>query len=120
MSNHKSWLITLAGSTPSGTDRADRAALQAGLDLALAAGAFGQRVTLVLAGKGLELLTRTPDRDDPLHRLLGSAPFYDIDAVYVLNGANTLTAFRDDLHVMAMSATEWLAVSGEADVVINY
>lgn len=120
MSNQKSWLITLAGSTPSGTDLADSTALQAGLDLALAAGAFGQRVTLVLAGQALELLTSTPGRDDALYRLLGSAPFYDIDAVYVLDGANTLTAFRDDLRVVAMSTTTWLAVADEAHVVINY
>ncbi|MDA9988624.1 DsrE family protein [Luminiphilus sp.] len=102
------------------SDSADRAALQAGLDLALAAGAFGQRVTLVFAGGGVDLVTHTTDAEDSLYRLLGSAPFYDIDSVYVLDGATSQTIFRDDLHVTAMSHKEWLAAAGEAHVVINY
>ena len=123
MSNRKSWLITLAGGAPTSTgdsDGADRTALQAGLDLALAAGAFGQRVTLVFAGGGVDLVTHTTDAEDPLYRLLGSAPFYAIDLVYVLDGATSQTIFRDDLHVTAMSHNEWLAAAGEAHVVINY
>jgi hypothetical protein len=123
LSNRKSWLITLAGGTPTrdgGHDGNDRSSLQAGLDLALAAGAFGQRVTLVFAGDGVDLVTRTANVEDPLYRLLGSAPFYDIDSVFVLDGAAPHTAFRDDLRVTAMSHTEWLAVAGEAHVVVNY
>ena len=123
LSNRKSWLITLAGGASTSTgysDGADRTALQAGLDLALAAGAFGQRVTLVFAGGGVNLVTHTTDAEDPLYRLLGSAPFYDIDSVYVLDGATPQTPFRDDLHVLAMSYNEWLAAAGEAHVVINY
>ena len=129
MSNRKSWLITLLGvastsaDSPDGTARTggnDRSALQAGLDLALAAGAFGQRVTLVFAGDGVDLVTRTADAEDALYRLLGSAPFYDIDSVYVLNKASPKPAFRDDLRVIAMSHTEWLAAASEADIVVNY
>ena len=123
LSNRKSWLITLTGDTPISTgdsDGVDRTALQAGLDLALAAGAFGQRVTLVFAGGGVGLITHTTDAEDPLYRLLGSAPFYDIDSVYILDGATPQTAFRNDLHVTAMSHKEWLAAAGEAHVVINY
>ena len=123
LSNRKSWLITLTGDTPISTgdsDSVDRTTLQAGLDLALAAGAFGQRVTLVFAGGGVGLVTHTTDAEDPLYRLLGSAPFYDIDSVYVLDGATSQTIFRDDLHVTAMSHSEWLAVAGEAHVVVNY
>ena len=123
LSNRKSWLITLAGGTKTnmgGSDGIDRTALQAGLDLALAAGAFGQRVTLVFAGDGVDLITRTPDAEDPLYRLRGSAPFYDLDSVYVLGETSSQIAFRDDLHVTAMSHSEWLAVAGEAHVVVNY
>jgi sulfur relay (sulfurtransferase) DsrF/TusC family protein len=120
LSNRKSWLITLAGDAPTGADGADRTALQAGLDLALAAGAFGQRVTLVFAGNGVDLVTRAADTEDPLHRQLGSAPFYDIDSVYVLDAATPQSALRDDLRVTVMSHAEWLAVAGEAQVVVNY
>ena len=123
LSNRKSWLITLAGGAPTSTgdgNGADRTALQAGLDLALAAGAFGQRVTLVFAGSGVDLVTHTADAEDPLYRLLGSAPFYDIDSVYVLDGAAPRSAFRNDLQVSAMSHDEWVAEAGEAHVVVNY
>lgn len=120
MSNSKSWLITLAGETAISSDGSDRAALQSGMDLALAAGAFGQRVTLVFTGPGIDLLTRTPNEQDALYRLLGSAPFYDINDVYVLGGTQTLPAFREDLHVIALSRTEWLTVASEAQVVVNY
>ena len=123
LSNRKSWLITLTGDTPISTgdsDSVDRTTLQAGLDLALAAGAFGQRVTLVFAGGGVDLVTHTTDAEDPLYRLLGSAPFYDIDSVYVLDSATSQAPFRNDLHVTAMSHNEWLAAAGEAHVVINY
>lgn len=129
LSNRKSWLITLLGAVSTSADSADgtarnggndRSALQAGLDLALAAGAFGQRVTLVFAGDGVDLVTRTADAEDALYRLLGSAPFYDIDSVYVLNKASPKPAFRDDLRVIAMSHTEWLAAASEADIVVNY
>jgi sulfur relay (sulfurtransferase) DsrF/TusC family protein len=123
LSNQRSWLITLSGGAAPNTDDSDgvdRTALKAGLDLALAAGAFGQRVTLVFAGSGVGLVTHTTDAEDPLYRLLGSAPFYDIDSVYVLDGATPQTAFRNDLHVTAMSHKEWLAAAGEAHVVINY
>ncbi len=124
LSNRKSWLITLAGGAPTSTgdsDGADRTALQAGLDLALAAGAFGQRVTLVFAGGGVDLVTHTTDAEDPLYRLLGSAPFYDIDSVYVLDGATSTDPFqRRPARLTAMSHNEWLAAAGEAHVVINY
>jgi hypothetical protein len=37
-----------------------------------------------------------------------------------LDGVTPQTAFRNDLHVTAMSHNEWLAAAGEAHVVINY
>ena len=113
-SNSKDWLITLSGGQKS------PAALQAGADLALAAGAFGQRVTLVFSGEGLALLTSEPDCHESLHRLLGSLPYYEIDRVYALASYNEATTYRDDLTVLPMSQSEWSAAEAAADIVVNY
>ena len=113
-SNSKDWLITLSGKAQSST------ALQAGADLALAAGAFGQRVTLVFSGEGLALLTSEPDRHESLHRLLGSLPYYEIDRVYALASNNEVAPYRDDLAVLPMSQAEWTAAEMASDTVVNY
>ena len=113
-SNIQDWLITLSGNAQSST------ALRAGADLALAAGAFGQRVTLVFSGEGLALLTSEPDRHESLHRLLGSLPYYEIDRVYALASYNEARTYRDDLTVLSMSQVEWSAAEAAADIVVNY
>ena len=113
-SNSKDWLITLSGKAQSST------ALQAGADLALAAGALGQRVTLVFSGEGLSLLTSESDRHESLHRLLGSLPYYEIDRVYALASHNEAAPYRDDLTVLSMSQSEWSAAEAAADIVVNY
>ena len=113
-SNSKDWLITLSGGAQSPP------ALQAGADLALAAGAFGQRVTLVFSGEGLALLKSKPDHHESLHRLLGSLPYYEIDRVYALASHNEVPTYRDDLAVLPMSQSEWSAAEAAADIVVNY
>ena len=94
--------------------------LQAGTDLALAAGAFGQSVTLVLAGEALDLLKASAQGDDGLWRLLGSLPYYDIDAVYALEWEDRPDVLREDLNIVDMSRAEWRAVVGDADIVVHY
>ena len=113
-SNSKDWLITLSGKAQLSTT------LQAGADLALAAGAFGQRVTLVFSGEGLALLKLEPDRHESLHRLLGSLPHYEIDRVYALAPHNEAPIYRDDLTVLPMSRFEWSAAEAAADIVVNF
>ena len=113
-SNSKDWLITLSGTAQSST------ALQAGGELALAAGAFRQRVTLVFCGEGLALLASEPDRHESLHRLLGSLSYYEIDRVYALESHNEAPTYRDDLAVLPMSQAEWTAAEMASDIVVNY
>ena len=110
----KDWLITLSGKTRS----AD--ALQAGADLALAAGAFGQKVMLVFSGEGLALLKPEPANHESLHRLLGSLPYYEIDRVYALASPNQSLTYREDLTVLPMSQAEWSAAATASDIVVNY
>lgn len=113
--NHRKWLLTLSGGSSSSDD-----SLQAGTDLALAAGAFGQSVTLVLAGEALDLLRASAQGDDGLWRLLGSLPYYDIDAVYALEWEDRPDVLREDLNIVNMSHAEWRAVADEADIAVHY
>lgn len=113
-STSKRWLITLSGGRHPTSD------LQAGIELALAAGAFGQEVTLVFAGNAHELLKPAPEQDEPLHRLLGSLPYYEIDQVYALSKPEAYLPSRDDLKVVAMTPQDWATVAQGADVVVNY
>ena len=113
--NHRKWLLTLSGGSSPGDN-----SLKAGTDLALAAGAFGQSVTLVLAGEALDLLRASARGDDALWRLLGSLPYYDIDAVYALEWEDRPEVPREDLNIVDMSRAEWRAVAGEADIVVHY
>ena len=113
-SNSKNWLVTLSGKAQS------TAALQAGADLALAAGAFGQIVTLVFTGEGLALLRPEPEGHESLHRLLGSLPYYEIEQVYALASDDVALPYRDDLTVLPMSQAEWTAAEMASDIVVNY
>ena len=113
--NHRKWLLTLSGGSSPGDH-----SLKAGTDLALAAGAFGQSVTLVLAGEALDLLNASAQGDDALWRLFGSLPYYDIDAVYALEWEDRPEVLREDLKIVDMSRAEWRAVAGEADIVVHY
>ena len=113
-SNSKRWLITLSGIPKSAT------ALRAGADLALAAGAFGQKVTLAFSGEALELLKPEPSDHESLHRLLGSLPYYEIDRVYALAPRDETLLFRDDLTVLLMTQAEWSTVATASDIVVNY
>ena len=113
-SNSKNWLITLSGKAQA------TATLQAGVDLALAAGAFGQKVTLVFSGEGLALLQPEPRRHESLHRLLGSLPYYEIDQVYALASYSEALTYRDDLTVLPISQAEWAATEVTSDIVVNY
>jgi len=113
--NHRKWLLTLSGrSSPSENS------LKAGTDLALAAGAFGQSVTLVLAGEALDLLNASAQGDDALWRLLGSLPYCDIDDVYALEWEDRPEVLREDLNIVNISRAEWRAVADEADIVVHY
>jgi hypothetical protein len=113
--NSKRWLITLSGGGENSMD-----ALRAGTELALAAGAFGQRVTLVFGGTGLSLLAPQAGDSSELAKLLGSLPYYDIEAVYRLPALEEPETWRDDLNVRPIAPHEWQAVAAEADVVVNY
>ena len=104
----------------SGSDGAGDIALRAGTDLALAAGAFGQSVTLVFAGDAVRLLRPPVVGDDTLWRLIGSLPYYDIDSVYALEPGDTIDAWRDDLSIVVMSPTEWHSAALRADIVMHY
>ena len=113
--NYQKWLLML-----SGAGGEDGSALRAGADLALAAGAFGQSVTLVFAGDAIKLLHSSIEGDDTLWRLLGSLPYYDIDSVHALDLDETIHAWREDLPIVPMSPSEWRSAALKADIVVHY
>ena len=95
-------------------------AVRAGADLALAAGAFGQQVTLVFSGAGLEFLKPKPAHDQSLYRLLGSLPLYEIEQVHALTLHGEGRLFRSDLSVVTMTPDQWAVAAAGADIVVNY
>ena len=114
-STDRSWLITLCGAPHCETS------LKAGTDVALAAGAFDQKVILVFAGAGLELLKEeAPRRCESLHRLLGSLPYYEIDQVHALTSSAQNMSFRNDLEIIFMTPKAWTVAAATADIVVNY
>lgn len=71
-------------------------------------------------GDALEFLTSPPTRDDALHRLLGSLPFYEIDTVHALTPHDAFLSFRDDLKIVRMTPEDWVSAAENADIVVNY
>lgn len=94
--------------------------MRAGVDLALAAGAFGQEVTLVFSGRALNLLAQQPLDQGPLYRLLGSLPYYDIDRVFALSEPEQGGAYRNDLSILPLDPRQWREMMSGADIAVNY
>ena len=115
MSNRKHWLLTISG----GSD-GDPQTMRAGVDLALAAGAFGQQVTLVFSGAALPFLGDTAPSEEALYRLLGSLPYYDIEQVYALNGAEEHASYREDISITPLTPRQWSNAASKADIAVNY
>ena len=115
MSNSKQWLIMISGG---GENPA--LAFKGGLDLALAAGAMGQHVSLAFSGQGLDLLHASPNQVSDTYRLLGSAPFYDIKQIYAVYEGEATLPLRTDIPIALMSAHAWQAAIASHDVVVNY
>jgi hypothetical protein len=116
LSNSKSWLITLSSASPDATEN-----VRAAIDLALAAGAFGQQVTLVLCAGALDLAAKSASQHEQIHQLLGAAPFYDIEQIFLLGCDEISDAdLRDDLHFARLTPDQWRLSEQAADIALNY
>ena len=92
-----------------------------GIDLGLAAAAFGQQVNLVFSGSSLPLLYIDTNLEPDTYRLLGSAPFYGIDKCYaVLPGIKFEGEFRTDIAIRVLDSNNLHAILDTADIVLNY
>ena len=101
MANSASWLIVIASAPYQHRLDSDPA-----VDLVMAAGAFGQQVSLLFMGEGRGYLDAeiTPgDGQTDLRKLLKSLPLYDVDDVYVLanEDADTKAAFTVPAEIIA-------------------
>jgi len=115
LSNSKHWLLTISG----GAD-GDPQTMQAGVDLALAAGAFGQQVTLVFSGAALQLLCKKAPPEEALFRLLGSLPYYDIEHVFALSCSEENLIYREDIRIATLTPRQWSDIASKADIAVNY
>jgi len=89
----------------------------------MAAGAFGQQVSLLLMGEGRGYLDAeiTPgDEQTDLRKLLKSLPLYDVDNVYVLadEDADTKAAFTVPAEIIASDDASRLIA--HADHVVSF
>ena len=116
LSNSKGWLITLSSASPDKDEE-----VRAALDLALAAGAFGQQVTLVLCADALDLAAKSASHHQQSHQLLGAAPFYDIEQIFVL-GCDEIpdSDLRTDLPLVRLTHDEWRRAEQKADIALTY
>ncbi len=82
MANSASWLLVIASAPYQ-----HRLDSDPGVDLVMAAGAFGQQVAVLFMGEGCRYLDAkiTPGNyQTDLRKLLKSLPLYDVENVYVL------------------------------------
>ena len=89
----------------------------------MAAGAFGQQVSVLFMGKGRGYLDAeiTPgDEQTDLRKLLKSLPLYDVDDVYVLadEDSDTKAAFTVPAEVIASDDASRLIAN--ADHVVSF
>ena len=89
----------------------------------MAAGAFGQQVSVLFMGEGRGYLDAeiTPgDEQTDLRKLLKSLPLYDVDDVYVLadEDADTKAAFTVPAETIASDAASRLIA--HADHVVSF
>ena len=94
--------------------------MRAGIELALAAGAFGQRVTVVISGRACGLLEKTAPIDESLSKLIGALPYYEIPRVHILSMETPRTPLRDDLEICVMTHQQWSNIARSSDIAVNY
>lgn len=118
MANSASWLIVIASAPYQHRLDSDPA-----VDLVMAAGAFGQQVSVLFMGEGRGYLDAeiTPGDDQTdLRKLLKSLPLYDVDNVYVLadEDADTKAAFTVPTEIIASDDASRLIT--HADHVVSF
>ena len=118
MANSASWLLVIASAPYQHRLDSDPA-----VDLIMAAGAFGQQVSVLFMGEGRGYLDAeiTPgDEQTDLRKLLKSLPLYDVDDVYVLadEDADTKAAFTVPAEIIASDDASRLIA--HADHVVSF
>ena len=118
MANSASWLLVIASAPYQHRLDSDPA-----VDLVMAAGAFGQQVSVLFMGEGrgyLDTEIMPGDDQTDLRKLLKSLPLYDIDDVYVLaeQNADTKPVFTIPAEIISSDrATQLIA---HADHVVSF
>lgn len=96
-----------------------------GIDATLACGAFGQSVTLVLEGHGVELLSPPKEPVDGgrnLFKLIASLPLYDIEQVYLRteNPSDVPKGEFDTLKILPVTSNELASLIANSRHVLSF
>ena len=118
MANSASWLLVISSAPYQPLLDSDPA-----VDIIMAAGAFGQQVSVLFAGEGrgyLDAEIAPGDDQTDLRKLLKSLPLYDVDEVYVLADENpdVKAAFTIPAEVIASDRLSRLIA--QADHVVTF
>lgn len=118
MANSASWLFVITSEPYHHGLDSDPA-----VDVVMAAGAFGQRVSVLFMGEGRGYLDSkiTPSEgESDLRKLLKSLPLYDVDEVYVLaeGDAETKNSFSIPAKVITADLASQLIT--HADHVVSF
>ena len=125
MSEQVTWLIRLSRA-PYYDEQ-----LTQGLDVALACGAFGQSVVVVLEGLAVGALNANqlaPSGEANLFKQLSAMPLYDIERIYCLanDGDNDVTEFNaythdiEGLAIETITTGSWHQLVANAKHVLNF
>jgi len=93
------------------------------VDAVMAAGAFGQRVSVLFMAKGREYLDveiAPSNGESDLRKLLRSLPLYDVDDVYVLTDMNAETNASLSIPAEIITAERASRLIANADHVVSF
>lgn len=118
MDKTRTWLFII-GSSPYAHELASDPAI----DATMAAGAFGQKASVLFTGEGCEYLNQDlspPVDQTDLRKLLKSLPLYDIEHLYVRSGEPIATIDAGDLPVTRLEPSDITSLISNASHVVTF
>ena len=118
MANSASWLFVITTEPYQHGLDSDPA-----VDLVMAAGAFGQQVSVLFMGEGSAYLDTTispAEGESDLRKLLKSLPLYDVDDVFVLADTADNTPATFSISAERITANRASQLIADADHVVSF
>lgn len=118
MGKTSTWLFII-GSSPYAHELPSDPAI----DVAMAAGAFGQNASVLFTGEGCQYLNQSispPADQADLRKLLKSLPLYDIDHLYISSDGPIASTNFNDLPVTCLDPTDIALLISNASHVVTF